>query len=206
MASRIIVRDEASSQFLNSNQIGHVLAPDLVHTLTITRPRDRARDADYFLVQASQEYLTTVGIESFAQALAKLPSAEGVILRLFLAGTANHHDSIHSYRQLVGLLRRLDPTRRVRSRRPEIPGIESTRSLARGYGSGPHFTAGLPQLPMECPASASKCRRLVITQPLGIPTRPSEYPQKTYQPLPTSRTPGLQARNIRSGSLSWRVG
>ena len=207
MASRIIVRDEASSRFLNNNQISHVLAPDLVHTLTISRPRDQSRDTTYVLVQASQEYLTTVGIEAFAQALTKLPFAEGVDLRLFLAGTANHHDSIHSYRQLVDLLRRLDPTRGVEVSQARNPWdrVDEIASARLWIGTSLHgrITAaayGVPRISLEVQKVSDYAATWDSDAPFGV--SPEDLPAAADLAYAGATT----SEDSIEGSLSWRVG
>ena len=109
MATPISVRDEASSRYLKACNIKHSLVPDLVHSIALIRPREPANNSDYILVQASNQYLDSVGEEAFAESIAQLGRQAGSEIRLFVAGTASGHDSVASYGRIVATIARISP-------------------------------------------------------------------------------------------------
>ncbi len=113
-ADRISVRDRLSSELLAAHGIAHRLAPDLVHTLALTRPvQHHPREADTVLVQISAAHLRTLGVEAFAEALARSTRLAPYRIRLFLAGSAPGHDSVGSYERLADLVRARRPDRDI---------------------------------------------------------------------------------------------
>ena len=108
-ADRISVRDETSSEWLTSKGIAHTVAPDLVHTIARTRPRQGPRDESLALVQLSQPEIKRRGVEAFAEAIARSEQLARYRIRFFLAGTAPGHDSVEVYEELIKQVRRIAP-------------------------------------------------------------------------------------------------
>ncbi len=106
----LVVRDAASSAFLAQEGIDHRVAPDLMHSVALTRPRVRRR-SDVVLVQAAERWIRAVGAERVARALVTASGLSGARLRLFLAGTAPGHDSAEAYAAVV---------RHVRAQAPDV--------------------------------------------------------------------------------------
>lgn len=99
-ADIVSVRDRVSAQVLRESDLPHTLAPDLVHSIALTRPRQGDRQMDLALVQASDDVLRRFGHERFADALADCASLERFRVRLFIAGSAPGHDSVASYERI----------------------------------------------------------------------------------------------------------
>ncbi|MFC7405052.1 polysaccharide pyruvyl transferase family protein [Georgenia alba] len=112
-ADRVSVRDQLSADLLTAHAVPHRLGPDLVHTVALTRPRERPAEPGPVLVQVSEAHLRLTGLTTFAEALARSRHLAPFPIRLFLAGTARGHDSPEAYRQIVTHVRRLCPDRDI---------------------------------------------------------------------------------------------
>ncbi|MGW9112844.1 polysaccharide pyruvyl transferase family protein [Microbacterium sp. NPDC055683] len=91
-ASFLSVRDRASSRFLTRQDIDHVVAPDLVHSMRLTNPVAPG-DGNIALVQSKVKYIDGIGVDAFARMLVSASSLKPFHLRLFSAGEAAGHDS-----------------------------------------------------------------------------------------------------------------
>lgn len=111
-AAEVSVRDATSSRVLRRFGIPHVLAPDLVHTLALVRPVPPQTTAPV-LVQASAGYLSRVGVENFAAALAGSRALARHEIRLFAAGTARFHDDVEVYGNVVEQVLHRSPGRNI---------------------------------------------------------------------------------------------
>lgn len=112
-ATSITVRDKYASAFLKKEGIAHALEPDLVHSISVTRP-DAGKDrGDYVLLQASIAHLKKYGIPEFARAIVESDVLRENPVRLFTAGTAPGHDSFEMYEQILSLVKQADPERRI---------------------------------------------------------------------------------------------
>ncbi|WP_199424942.1 polysaccharide pyruvyl transferase family protein [Actinotalea solisilvae] len=107
-ADSVIVRDTSSADLLAREGVAHRLAPDLIHTLALTRPQPR-RHSDIVLVQASERWIRAVGPQSLARALVSAPDLKTARIRLFLAGTAPGHDSVDAFAAVARHVRALAP-------------------------------------------------------------------------------------------------
>ncbi|GAA4421619.1 hypothetical protein GCM10023169_14660 [Georgenia halophila] len=112
-ADRIAVRDQLSADLLTAHGVSHTLAPDLVHSMALTRPRERPAEPDVALVQVSDAHLRQTGHEAFAEALARSAHLAPFRIRLFLAGTARGHDSVESYERIIAHVHRISPGRDI---------------------------------------------------------------------------------------------
>lgn len=101
-AAKVInVRDQKSSDYLSSHGIEHSLTPDLVHTISRVYPANDVQSGSYLCVHAAASYLKAVGNDLFASRVADLAAATGLDIKLFLAGTAEGHDSAEAYREIA---------------------------------------------------------------------------------------------------------
>lgn len=120
-ATAVNVRDLHSSKILTDNGIDHTLSPDLVHTISRTRPQQRPAEPTDVLIQISDAHLRQRGHQAYAEAIARSQHLDGLPIRLFLAGTARGHDSVASYRRIIKHARAVDPGIDIaicRARRP----------------------------------------------------------------------------------------
>lgn len=108
-ASHISVRDIESSHALEALGINHQLSPDAVHALGRLWPAKRIRNSDVAIVQIKETTLSTLGIGTVAEALARCRGLRRLRIRLLLAGTSLGHDSVRSYEELIKQLRRISP-------------------------------------------------------------------------------------------------
>lgn len=105
------VRENQSSQFLDSIGISHTLAPDLVHTISKRGAPVAPDQSDVALVQVNERTLRPFGAARFAEALANSKSLKPFRIRLFTAGSAVGHDSADLYRDLATHFGRIQPGR-----------------------------------------------------------------------------------------------
>lgn len=92
----VSVRDSESSRILTRFGISHTLAPDLVQTIALVRPRRPDRQSDVALFQMSADLLNCYGPARAANALASSVPRH-MKIELFVAGAAPGHDSIALY-------------------------------------------------------------------------------------------------------------
>lgn len=108
-ASRhVSVRDFASSRVLTGFGIRHTLAPDLVHTIALTRPRASGHQPDLALFQMSEALLGDHDPARIADVIASsIP--RHMRIEFFVAGTAPHHDSVIRYERVRSRLQAVNP-------------------------------------------------------------------------------------------------
>lgn len=129
-ATSITVRDKYASAFLEQEGIAHSLEPDLVHAISVTRPREDEDRGDYVLLQVSIAHLQKYGVAEFARAVIDSDVLREHPVRLFTAGTAPGHDSFELYEQIVELVHAVDPERRITISRT-IDAWERVDEIAR---------------------------------------------------------------------------
>lgn len=112
-ATFISVRDRRSSEFLRQLSIEHLLAPDLIHSISLNHEPNGEPEPNVALIQVKARVLMQYGPEEFAEALAKSRELKKFQLRLFTAGLARGHDSVELYGQVVESFRRLAPDRDI---------------------------------------------------------------------------------------------
>lgn len=119
-ADFVSVRDRESSALLTAANIAHRVSPDLVHTLRLDHPdlassdsRQAARAEGRVALQVSEAQLQTIGVDRLAHSIATATSLKGKHVRLFVAGTAPHHDSLVMYEQLARAIRGTNPGLKV---------------------------------------------------------------------------------------------
>ncbi|MBX9244242.1 polysaccharide pyruvyl transferase family protein [Actinotalea ferrariae] len=103
----LVVRDRRSDALLAEANVPHTLAPDLIHSIALTRARPRV--SDVVLVQAAERWIKAVGPQQVARALVGVPQLRDARVRLLLAGTAPGHDSPAAYRTVIDEVRALSP-------------------------------------------------------------------------------------------------
>ncbi|MDY0909009.1 polysaccharide pyruvyl transferase family protein [Microbacterium sp. CFBP9034] len=144
-ATFVSVRDRASSAFLDEIAVAHRLAPDMAHIIARVRPRRRGEHGAA-LVHLSDHAFTTASPEEWAETVNDaVPSATPV--RLFVAGLAPAHDSLHRLQAVQVSLRelgreaRISDARGVWERTDEIAGASlwignslHGRIVASAYG------------------------------------------------------------------------
>lgn len=128
-AGFVSVRDKDSSVLLKRHSIGHVLAPDLVHTMTLSGSVLGKRESDLALVQVKGPVLAQYGSEKFAKRLAQAAALKTFRIRLFTAGSARGHDDLDLYEEVVREFRKLAPSRSIDISQTRLP-MEKAREIA----------------------------------------------------------------------------
>lgn len=139
-ADFISVRDRVSAAFLRDHHIDCTLAPDLIQSISVTRPRPPIPRERTALIQVSDDYLGKYGHEVFAETLAKSQNLRDFELTLFVAGTAPGHDSIASYERVARHFQAVTPSRMIQlsdSRRP-WERVDEVASAGLWIGSSLH--------------------------------------------------------------------
>lgn len=182
-ASFVSVRDSRSAEYLSRSGIPHTLAPDLVHTLTLTRPAPAA--GDYALVHLSDFQIDAHGFDAWADALAGSPDLRRLPVRLFIAGTATGHDSVETAERLAQRLSDTDPTWdvRVSDARGVWPRVDEIAASALWAGSSLHGR--------------------IVAQSYGVPRL--SFTKGKLDIYADTWDPGMPAR-VGPGSLSDAVG
>lgn len=174
-ASRhVSVRDSESSRILTRFGISHTLAPDLIQTIALTRPRGSDPQPDVALFQMSEELLSRHGPARVANALAS-SFPRHMKIELFVAGSAPGHDSVALYEQVKRALRASHPHRAV-----EISSVGSALDradqIARSglwIGSSLHgrivsCAYDIPRISLEVDKVTAYARTWDRTMPYGV--------------------------------------
>ena len=207
VARPISVRDEASSKFLSEQGISHSLVPDLVHAIALTRPREPASSADYILVHASERWLRSAEQEAFAESVAELARREGSEIRLFVAGTANGHDSVPSYLRLANTVRKISPSASISisaARRPwdRVDEIQQARLWIGTSLHGRVVAAayGVPRVSLDVKKVARYAATWDPNLPYGV--RPDELVEASVSALSAHGRVALLEHGRELGSLA----
>ncbi|WP_130176103.1 polysaccharide pyruvyl transferase family protein [Cryobacterium sp. SO1] len=175
-ASYVSVRDSASSELLTKHSVSHVLAPDLIHSIGITRPLERPRELDLALVQVKAHVLQSHGAIAFAEVLANSPALRNFRIRLFAAGYARGHDSMELYEEVVAAFRRMAPSRSIDIAQSKMP-LDKVDEIARcGLWIGTSLHGSIISTAYDVPRVALELDKLVRytsswgeTMPVGVP-------------------------------------
>ncbi|RJS45433.1 polysaccharide pyruvyl transferase family protein [Nocardioides cavernaquae] len=95
------VRDAGSAKLLSRLGVEHRLAPDLMHSIAAHVPSRAISTDAYAVVQVNEAYLSLIGPEALAAALAGSRHLVPLHVRLLAAGLAPGHDSIELYEQVA---------------------------------------------------------------------------------------------------------
>jgi len=141
-ASAISVRDPKSSAALTAGGIDHTLVPDLVHAIRNMHPRPTdERGSGHVLVQVNQAQIKSIGLDRYADAIARSEALKPYPLRLFYAGLAAGHDSPEEYRRIRDRILEQDPGRDIEilegSRRP-WDLVDEIRRATLWFGASLH--------------------------------------------------------------------
>lgn len=102
-ASSLSVRDDESDKFCKKHNADSMLAPDLIHAISLRYPEDGVispigkLSKKYALFQISEHLIRQYSIEQVADAVCGLVGKLDVEIALFAAGTAPGHDNYLSY-------------------------------------------------------------------------------------------------------------
>jgi hypothetical protein len=109
----VSVRDRESSKLFERRGIPHLLAPDVVHSISLLEPYETDPGSDIVVVQAGTTLLRRFGHERLARKLVESEHLDGTRFHLLMAGAATGHDSLDELEILAEHVRRLDPGREV---------------------------------------------------------------------------------------------
>jgi hypothetical protein len=141
-AAVVSVREEASFELCRSLDVDALLGPDLVHTLPLVAPDlgRRADDTRRVVFQMNRAMLEAQDVDELADALIAVCHELGAVPVLFPAGTARHHDSAESYRELQEVLvaRAPELTSTVLETRDPMALAAAVASSALWIGSSLH--------------------------------------------------------------------
>lgn len=107
-ANFLSVRDNLSSEYLNSLNIRNILCPDIVHCikkLLDYKIEEKILlqdiDSEYILFQCNQYYILDNSLDFIVKNIEQLIEKYNKKVYLFAAGIARHHDSIELYEQII---------------------------------------------------------------------------------------------------------
>lgn len=105
----ISVRDKESSDLLKVLGIDHGLGPDIVHTISLHRPRQKDTRSNVAVFQMNDVVIHRLGLANVAAAIAGSVGLSEYSVRLICAGTFRHSDSPETCEDLVAAVRRIAP-------------------------------------------------------------------------------------------------
>lgn len=103
-ANYVSVRSEQAFSFLNSMKINSELVPDVVHAIAKYYNHKSMDSNEYILFQINRSLIQKYSIERIATNLNELMDEYNCNLNLFIAGSANLHDSVEEYEKIRNYL------------------------------------------------------------------------------------------------------
>lgn len=104
----VTVRDEKSFAYCTQHGIKAVLAPDIVHTISLKYNLKKSvkNKRKKIIFQANQYTVNAWGVEGIAAALVEIAERYDSEVILFVAGLANGHDSIKLYKNIQSVMKK----------------------------------------------------------------------------------------------------
>lgn len=174
-AEYLSVREDQSSQFLDSIGVSHTRAPDLVHTIAKRHPELAADKSDVALIQVNERTLRPFGAARFAEVLANARSLAPFRLRLFTAGSAVGHDSAELYKEVAKEFQRIRPGRTLEWSTSITPWEKVSEIASAGlwmgtslHGSIISTAFGTPRVGLELEKLANYADSWADPMPSGV--------------------------------------
>lgn len=104
-SSFVSVRNNYSHEYLESVGVSSRLSPDIVQLLPKIYKPNKVKKKEYILFQVRQIYFDVYTIEEIGNVLVDIVNKYNYDIYLFIAGTANLHDSNESYLKIVDFVK-----------------------------------------------------------------------------------------------------